>query len=491
MNQQPNLLFINVDQMRHDCLSVLGHPVVETPNLDALAQDGVLFDNAYSATPTCVPARAAILTGMSQHSHGRVGYEDGLPWDYQHTLPAELAAAGYHTQCVGKMHVNPPRQLMGYHHVVLHDGYLHHHRFKHQTTTNQYFSEVDDYLPWLQRQAGASRDLIDLGLDCNSSVTSRPWDLPEAYHPTNWVVSESIDFLRRRDPSKPFFLKMSFVRPHPPFDPPPFWFDQYMAMDLPEQPVGDWVHHDDDEQGLLPVIKSGKVPHKRLKRAQAAYYALISHIDEQIGRFVMALQESGDLENTVILFTSDHGEMLGDHQRFAKGLPYEGSAAVPFIVADPGNQLNLQKGRRVHQPVEMRDIMPTFLDAAGVSVPETVEGASVLPLARGERVSWRETIHGEHEKGEESFHFITNGDYKYIWFSQTGQEQFFDLCVDPQECHNAVEDSEYRMTINAYRDKLIHVLKDREEGCSDGEQLIVARPPQKHLSHISWSSIGL
>src|SRR5699024_5573145 len=114
-----------VDQMRADCLSVAGHPVVGTPNLDKLARDGILFENAYSATPTCVPARASILTGMEPRNHGRVGYEDEVPWNYEHTLPGELADAGYHTQCVGNMHVYTTRNLCGYHNVVLNDGYMH------------------------------------------------------------------------------------------------------------------------------------------------------------------------------------------------------------------------------------------------------------------------------------------------------------------------------------------------------------------------------
>lgn len=427
-SMKPNVLFINVDQMRADCLSIMGHPNVETPYLDQLARSSALFNNAYSATPTCVPARAAILTGMSQDSHGRTGYQDEVPWNYEHTLPGELASAGYQTQCVGKMHVYPTRKLCGFHNVVLHDGYMHYNRLKYHTTTAESFEAADDYLNWLRGKAGFDRDMIDLGLDCNSSVTARPWRLPEEYHPTNWVVTESIDFLRRRDPTKPFFLKMSFVRPHPPFDPPQTFFDQYIHEDFPDPLIGDWVdEHDPEKKGLDPLTEEGIVPEKRLKRARAAYYALITHIDNQIGRFLMAMYEYSVLENTIILFASDHGEMLGDHHRFAKGLPYEGSAAVPFILGDPGNCLGLQRGRVVDEVVELRDIMPTLLDGASAPIPDSVEGGSVLPLARGENPQWRAYIHGEHARGNDSFHYITDGKNKYIWFSQTGEEQLFNL----------------------------------------------------------------
>lgn len=482
---KPNILFINVDQMRADCLSIMGHSVVETPYLDQLARGGVLFDSAYSATPTCVPARAAIMTGMSQTSHGRVGYEDQVSWNYEHTLAGELAGAGYHTQCVGKMHVYPTRQLCGYHNVVLHDGYMHYNRFKHTTKTEESFDYVDDYLKWLRGKSGVERDLLDLGLDCNSSVTARPWHLPEEYHPTNWVVTESIDFLRRRDPTKPFFLKMSFVRPHPPFDPPQTFFDQYIHDDFPDPVIGDWASDKDPYlAGLDPLTKSGIVPPKRLKRARAAYYALISHIDNQIGRFLMALQEHGELENTVILFASDHGEMLGDHHRFAKSLPYEGSAAVPFIVSDPGNRLGLARGSRVNEVVEMRDIMPTLLDAAGAPIPDTVDGESILPLTRGEQPEWRESIHGEHAHGEESHHFVTNGKEKFIWFSQTGEEQYFYLETDPVEKHNLISNPDFQKKIQYWRERLVESLTGREEGYTDGEKLIAGQKPQTVLSHI-------
>lgn len=482
---KPNILFINVDQMRSDCLSILGHPVVETPYIDQLARAGSLFTNAYAATPSCVPARAAIMTGMSQESHGRVGYEDQIPWDYEHTLPGELAHVGYHTQCVGKMHVYPTRNLCGFHNVRLHDGYMHYNRYKENTTTIASSDYTDDYLTWLREKTSSESDLLDLGLDCNSSVTARPWHLPEAYHPTNWVVSESIDFLRRRDPTKPFFLKMSFVRPHPPLDPPQTYFDQYINEELPEPVIGNWVDKEDPYMmGLDPLTEKGIVPNKRLNRARAAYYALISHIDAQIGRFLIALNEYGQLENTVILFASDHGEMLGDHHRFAKGLPYEASANIPFILSDPGNLLGMQRGSIINEVTELRDIMPTLLEVAGASIPDSVDGKSVLPLVRGNTSEWRAYIHGEHERGVESHHYITNGAYKYIWFSQTGEEQLFDLKQDPGELTNLALDTAFNSKLVSLQEKLIKELTDREEGYTDGEQLITGKDPVTCLKHI-------
>jgi arylsulfatase A-like enzyme len=482
---RPNIVLITADQLRGDCLGIAGHPIVETPNLDDLAQRGVLFRCAYSATPTCLPARAALHTGMSQTSHGRVGYRDGVPWEYEHTLAGELAAAGYHTQCVGKMHVYPVRSLLGFHNVVLHDGYFHHNRDRARVTVNAHYDQLDDYLIWLRQTAGAHRDLTDLGLDCNAATVARPWHLDEHLHPTNWAVTQSIDFLRRRDPTKPFFLYTSFVRPHPPFDPPPAYFDRYKHLDLPDAPVGDWVDVAAAEAGSRhPAAYFAKLPKRRLDRARAAYYALISHLDDQIGRLLQALQEYGVLDDTIVLFTSDHGEMLGDHHFFRKALPYEGSARVPFIVCDFTGRLGFRPNRIVDAVVELRDVMPTLLEAAGVPIPDTVDGMSVLPLCRGERPAWRGALHGEHAFGRLSNHYVTDGREKYIWYSQTGEEQLFDLTRDPQELYNLAQDPSRSDRLAAWRARLVAALTGREEGYVEDGRLVVGRTPRDVLSRL-------
>ncbi|MCK8487943.1 arylsulfatase [Paenibacillus sp. MBLB2552] len=475
--------------MRYDCLSILGHPVVETPNLDELARTGVRFDHAYSATPTCVPARAAIFTGQKQTSHGRVGYQERVPWNYPTTLPGELAKSGYHTQCVGKMHVYPARSLMGFHNVILHDGYLHYNRYKHSNTVQEHYDEVDDYLTWLRGQVPGA-DLLDLGLDCNASTVARPWALSEHLHPTNWTVSQSIDFLRRRDPSKPFFLWMSFVRPHSPLDPPQAYLDLYKDTDIPDPVIGEWAMKEDPEgHGFNPVTSKGIVPKRRLKLAKAAYYALITHIDHQIGRFLQALDEYGERNNTIIMFTSDHGELLGDHHLFRKSLPYEGSAHIPFIVNDPGGYLNLAQGSAVSEVVELRDIMPSLLTAASIDIPASVEGESVWELARAEEEAsrnkpWREYLHGEHAQGIASTQWITNGAEKYIWYSQTGEEQFFNLVQDPGEIHNLIHHPQKQDRIRYWRSVLVQELKDREEGYVQDGRLVIGREPVAVLSHL-------
>ncbi len=472
MPERPNIVLIMADQWRGDCLGCAGHPVVETPHLDHLAMQGVRFTQAYTATPSCIAARAALFTGMSQRNHGRVGYKDGVPWTYERTLAGEVAAAGYHTQAVGKMHVWPARNLMGFHNVVLHDGYLHCER-----KASHNYDLVDDYMSWLRMKIGADADMVPHGLNCNSWV-ARPWPYSEEVHPTTYVTTMGIDFLRRRDPTKPFFLYLSYHRPHPPLDPPQAFFDQYIHQTFPPVPMGDWADQQAKMQGIDGA--TGFMGERQLHRARAAYYAQITHIDHQIGRLKEYLFEHEVLDNTMFLFTSDHGELLGDHNLFRKVLPYDGSTRVPLIVTPP-RAWKWKPAQTVDAVVELRDILPTILEACGAAIPESVDGQSVLGLCRGEATEWRTYLHGEHAAGQASNHWITDGKCKYAWFSQTGREQFFNLASDPQELEDLIDDPGSQERIGRFRQWLIEELTGREEGFTDGTKLITGRPTKPVL----------
>ncbi len=478
MTDRPNVVLIMVDQWRGDCLSIAGHPVVHTPYLDQLALEGARFTRAYSATPTCIPARAALYTGLTQRTHGRVGYRDGVPWDYPVTIASEFTRHGYQTQAIGKLHVYPERSQMGFQNVILHDGFLHFARRRDRD-----YDLVDDYLPWLRQQLGYDADYFDHGVNCNS-VVARPWDKPEHLHPTNFIVTQAIDFLRRRDPRKPFFLFLSFHRPHPPYDPPAWAFEMYVNRSMPDVPVGDWVDvfapYADPHR---PDAFVGEIDPHVLHRARAGYYGHMTHIDHQINRFMEVLHEFRLLDNTYVCFVSDHGEMMGDHHLFRKGYPYEGSALVPLILKGPRDSGILPNA--VHdQVIELRDIMPTLLDCAGLPIPETVEGRSFLPIARGETIEWRDYLHGEHTLFGQSLQWVTDGHDKYVWFSGTGHEQLFDLDEDPQELHDLARDPASADRVARWRQVLIRELTGREEGFTDGERLIPGRPVNPCLSHL-------
>ncbi len=473
---RPNVVLICVDQWRGDCLSVAGHPVVHTPFLDRLALDGVRFTRTYSATPVCVPARAALFTGLGQRSHGRVGYRDGVPWEYPVTLAGEFTRHGYQTQAVGKMHVYPERSQLGFQNVILHDGYLHVAR-----RADRDLGLVDDYIPWLRERLGRDADYFEHGVDCNSYV-ARPWDKAEELHPTNFVTTQAIDFLRRRDPRKPFFLFVSFHRPHPPYDPPAWAFEQYLDADMPAPPVGDWTEvfrpHADPLRADCLV---GEVPPAVLRRARAGYYGHMTHIDHQINRLLGALRDHRLGDETWVAFVSDHGEMMGDHHLFRKGYPYEGSSRVPLLLCGPRGA-GLGRGAVRPELAELRDVMPTLLECAGLPVPEALEGASLLGAARGAGPV-RAHLHGEMLLFGQSLQWVTDGREKYVWFSGTGHEQLFDLERDPEECHDMARDAARAGRLGHWRRVLMAELAGREEGFTDGERLIPGRPVSAVLQH--------
>ncbi len=484
MNERPNIVLIMTDEMRGDCLGFAGHPDVKTPYLDSLAATGVYYPHAYSSCPTCVPARAILHTGLSQRHTGKVGYQDGVDWNYGCTMAGELSRAGYYTQCVGKMHVHPLRNYLGFHNVELHDGYLHEYRFP-GVDYHENQLVADDYFYWLKNEKGVECDVTDTGLDCNSWV-ARPWPYEEKYHPTNWVASRSIDFLRRRDPRRPFFLMASFVRPHAPYDAPQYYFDLYRDKPLRPPFRGDW---DDrallQSRGMIYNSCTGPRDPELVRQQQIGYYACITHVDHQIGRILQALVEHKLMDNTVILFTSDHGEMLSDHGWCRKSLPYEGSAHIPMFLSGPERCIG-RPGRVDDSLVELRDVMPTLLDLAGAPIPAHLDGRSML------RGIDREYLHGEHAFffHESSSQFIVTKRDKFIWFTQRDEEQYFDLEKDPHETHNAIRDPQYAARIAQLRRWLAWELRNSEEGYSDGERLIPGRTSVNCLSNVEEPNCG-
>lgn len=470
--KRPNVLLLVADQWRGDCLGIAGHPEVKTPYLDALAIQGARFSRAYSAVPSCIAARAALFTGMRPEHHGRVGYEDGVRWDYPNTLAGCFTQAGYQTQCVGKMHVHPLRSRQGFEAVELHDGYLH---FNRSARIPRVYHQhiADDYFYWMQGMG--HKDVTDTGLQCNS-YPARPWVYEEALHPTNWVTDRAIDFLRRRDRSQPFFLMASYVRPHPPYDPPECYMRPYMTGALSMPPVGEWA----PEIGLSTHSGvHGVADRTLLQQAMAGYYGCMTHVDHQMGRLMEVLGTEGDLQNTIVMFVSDHGEMMGDHHYMRKSLPYEGSAHVPMILSGPG----IPQGLVLDQVMELSDVMPTLLQAAGLEIPDSVDGQSAMGLLNGQG-KWREFVHGEHSYGQLSNHYIVSSRDKYVWFSQTGEEQYFDLAADPKELRNLAGRPETAERVAVMRQALIEALSGREEGYVRDGRLMVGAQPKAILSFL-------
>lgn len=463
--KKPNVLLIMTDQQRWDTLGCYGNKTIETPNLDWLASMGTVFTAAYTASPSCIPARASLLTGMDPWNTGILGMGRGqgpMGINFRHTLPGELANAGYHTQGVGKMHFHPQRSLNGFHNTVLDES---------GRVADPGFES--DYKRWFEQYKTGDYDIVDHGIDWNSWL-ARPFHAPEFLHPSNWTVNESIKFLKERDPSKPFFLKTSFTRPHSPYDPPLYYFDLYAKKRLPEPSVGDWATvHDVPADAARPDAWRGVRSREEIMRARAAYYGSISHIDHQIGRLLMFMQKNGLLNNTLVVFTSDHGDMLGDHHLWRKTYAYEGSAHIPLIVRLPTSWGSSVPA--VDRPVCLQDIMPTLLEVAGERIPDTVDGRSLVGLMRGGSAGWRDYVHGEHStcySEEQEMQYLTDGKIKYIWLPRLGVEQLFDLSADPYECETLADHPDYAEELQTWRARLAGVLAPRGAGLTDGDRLV-------------------
>lgn len=480
--KQPNVILIMADQLRYDMIGRHGNAHISTPTLNEMIAQGVDFSRYYTATPTCIPARASLMSGLSQENTGIVGYEEGADWNFPHLLGEIFSERGYYAKAIGKLHVYPPRKLCGFHHVTLHDGYLHDARL-YSKSVRETYERTDDYLIWLRNQGKGALDLTDMGLDCNSWV-AHPFNEEERLHPTNWVSQKGIDFLDQRDPSLPFFLTLSYARPHSPLDPPARYFNQYynQLVDLPFPQIADWAA----QLGFdYPVAKidalTGRLSEHDLRRMLAGYYGSVTHIDHQINRFLMKLQEHEEFAHSVILFMSDHGDQLGEHALFRKGYPYQGSIHIPLILSDPGEYVTAADNLRqtVTEIVEHRDILPTLVDLIAGEQLTAVDGKSFLPLMKKdewEKVAWRQLLHGEHVLGEYSNQFILTERYKYIWYSQTGIEQFFDLEADPHEMNDLIADVAYADKIQELKSILIERLKNRTEGFIQNNQLVKGRP---------------
>ena len=461
---RPNILLITSDQQRGDCLGIDpdGPDCLQTPNLDWIGQSGTHFRRGYAECPSCIPARRGIMTGTAPAANGAVGYR-GAAWDPPHTLAGELSTAGYQTEMIGKLHLSPPRKRYGFDHLQLSDA-------THGTANN-------DYVEWLQQYH--RRDDFDPGMAHGVSANGwvgRPHHLPEEQMHTFWCVDRALKFIRKRDPSTPFFLNISFIDPHPPLTPPAHYYQRYIQRDLPQPVVGDWApEFDNAQKGLNPNAWEISLDEHDMQCARAAYYGMINFIDDQVGRL---LQNVGGLNDCLVIYTSDHGEMLGDHNMYRKTFPYEASARVPFLMRAPA-RWKYPREIVCNSPVGLQDIMPTILDAAEIEIPDTCTGKSLLPIMRGDTDRTREFLHGEHAgcyNYKHGNHYVTDGHYKYIWYSQTGQEHLFNLDDDPHETSDLAMQNDAETHLTPWRKRLIEFLKDRPEGFTDGTKLIAGQP---------------
>ncbi len=466
-----NILFMMGDQHRGDCIGADGANWLKTPNLDKLAKEGVLFTNGYASVPSCLPARTSILTGMSPWESGQLGYRS-IP-NYQNELAGIFTKSGYRTHAVGKNHFTPMRNKHGYQTVELEEAWH----------TSKKGHEKCDYTIWFKSNA-PGKDLNASGLHYTDHRGGVAFPFEDKFHPTYWTAQRAIHFLENYDGEKPWLLKVSFQRPHPPFDPPARWLDHYKNIDIPMAKVGDWAEKKyGNKTGFLEESKnptSGNFPDKEIEASRRAYYAAISFVDEQLGRVLEALEKRGELENTLIIYTADHGDMMGDHHMWRKCRAYEGSANIPMILRWPENlQMKTKRGQVRNELVELRDVLPTFLNAANLPKPIIMDGESMLDILRNK--PWRKILDLEHAQiyeKDNAWAALTDGKYKYIYFTLTGQQQLFDLQNDPHEMKDLASEKLFKnneQLVKKWRKKMIKHLKIRGEEWVKNNELVIQK----------------
>ncbi len=309
--------------------------------------------------------------------------------------------------------------------------------------------------------------------------------LPEALHPTAWTGQMACEMIHNYDKGsgEPLFLKVSFARPHSPYDPPQRLMEKYRGKKVPAPAVGEWCKN---KKYAVPCDVTtadkdaafGNFGEEYAKESRRYYYANVTFVDEEIGKVVRALKEKGMYDNALICYVSDHGDMLGDHHHWRKTYPYEGSTHVPYIVKWPA-ACSFEKGGKVEAPVELRDLLPTFLDMAGGKVPEDMDGRSLTALVKGGNCEWRKYIDLEHSTCYSPDNYwcaLTDGKIKYVWRFHTGEEELFDLAKDPQELKNVAKEKKYAAKLREMRGEMVKHLAERgEEFVKDGQLQVLKR----------------
>ena len=442
-DKRPNILILMTDQQRFDTIHRLGYPHMHTPNLDRLTEEGTSYINAYTPTPICLAARQNFLTGLSAKDHGMPDndFTARTPHDIL-TFPRIFADADYDTTAIGKMHFQPMRAHHGYNRLKLMEEVPEH-------------REDDDYLLYLQENGHGDIQNIH-GVRNLLYMLPQRSIVPDEYHGTKWVADEGIKVIKENNGKRPFLLYLSWIAPHPPFNCPEKYADYYTNADIPKPYISTTPLND-----IAPEnAHLGDLPNDDyIKRMREVYYGLISHVDEHVGRVIASLEEIGQLDNTLIIFTSDHGELLGDYGLYQKWLPYGSSSRIPFIVRYPQR---FKKDFIAEEFVDLNDIYPTLLDIAGIKYYGKHELAGES-IASPPQKKDRDYQYVSYSASNRRWCSVTSHEYRYNYFYGGGKEELFDLINDPYETTNILltdQASKYETPRITLRKKLVEYEKD-------------------------------
>lgn len=436
--KKPNILFIMCDQLRHDSIGCNGNSIVQTPNLDQLAASGINFSNSLTTNPICVPARASLTTGCYPHKctgqkNNGGAIRQGFP-----TLGEELNERGYKTYAMGKLHYSPytgPGEARTTHGIqtteLAESG-----RILNKFDPTNTLTGLEDYHDFLHT-VGWGGYTRGHGLG-NNDVYSAPSPIPQEYYVDTWVADRAIDHMKlhlNEHKNKPFFMWASFPKPHSAFDPPRPFDSMYDPRELPA-PIGnlDLLK----ERGLDYEVQThydhmwNRLSPEAQKVTKAHYYGLISHQDKQIGKLLDFINENKLRENTIIVYTADHGEMLGDFGLYFKKNFYNGSVRIPLMISFPGT---IPAGLVSDQLVGLQDLLPTLLSLAGEPLVPKVDGKDLSGVIFDNKPV-RDYFIGQCGDDPNQQYMIATQRWKYIYHQHNGVEELYDQTQDFAELFN-------------------------------------------------------
>ncbi len=483
MARRLNVLYITADQWRGEALSVRGHPVVRTPHLDALAEDGVLFESHYCQCTPCGPSRASLHTGLYAMTHRSV--RNGTPLDARFTnIALEVRKAGYDPALIGytDTSVDPrglepddPRLSQSYEGVL--PGFT------------PLLLMPTQPVEWVRYLADKGYEVTETPFDMYGPEGGHvdvggfaPFDAPARYRAedsdTAFSADRAMDYIAERaDAGENWFLHLVFLRPHPPYIAPEPYNRMYDPDDMPPFVRHETIEAEAETHPFMayrlgePLRCVDHLDERDQRKLRAAYYGLISEVDHHIGRLIAFLKEKGLYDETLIVFTADHGDMLGDHWMVGKECFFDPAFHVPLIIRAPGRAWDAARGWRVGAFTESVDIMPTILDLLDLEIPDQCDGYSLSLFLRGRTPeSWRKEVHWEYDfrnvvddSAETALGLrfdqcvcgtIRDRRYKYVHFAAL-PPLLFDIKNDPGELHNLADDPAHATTVLDYAQRML------------------------------------
>ena len=450
--KKPNILWICTDQQRFDTLGCYGNPYVHTPNLDGLAGQGVLFEQAYCQSPVCTPSRASFLTGRYPRTTRCRMNGQAIPAD-ERLVSKLLADGGYNCGLAGKLHLAPTHPSVSpLAERRIDDGFAEFHWSHHPEPD----WPTDEYQHWLR---GHGKAYSVTPLKGSKHVET---GMETAYHHTTWCAEKAIHFMQANARYKrPWMFVVDIFDPHHPFDPPQAYLERYLER-LDEIPLPDFVpgelkdkpHYQRERHGTASRRKKAlayaSLTNRDHRLLRAAYWAMVDLIDAQVGRMLAALEDTGQRDDTLVIFMSDHGELLGDHGMYLKGpFFYDVSVRVPLIVSMPGT---VRGGRRVSSLIELTDLAPTLLEAAGLPAYPGMQGRSAWKLLTRRKTpgAHRGDVYCEHYDASlgnrgtgAQATMVRTPTHKLIAFHGEELGELYDLTQDPGEHENRWGDPAY------------------------------------------------